>query len=84
MPNFIIECRSCGAQIECTEGMQTAVCRYCSSLNTVGIKAESAVNLYNRANYLRRTGEFDKAIGVYVNADVNLTHRGVRTFSWTA
>lgn len=65
MSNFIIECRSCGAQIECTEGMQTAVCRYCGSLNTVGIKTESSANLYNRANYLRRTGEFDKAIGVY-------------------
>jgi len=65
MPSFVVECRSCGAQIECAEGLQTAVCKYCGSLNTVGIKSESAANLYNRANYLRRTGEFDKAIGVY-------------------
>lgn len=65
MEKFIIECKQCGAEIEVEEGKQVAACRYCGSTNTMPKSGESTSNLFNRANYLRRNNEFDKAMDAY-------------------
>ena len=62
---FVLECKSCGAQISVEEGQQVVICPYCGSQNTVSRNMESSGNLFNRANYLRRQNEFDRAIEVY-------------------
>ena len=62
---FMLECKSCGAQISVEEGQQVVTCPYCGSQNTVSRNMESVGNLFNRANYLRRQNEFDRAIEVY-------------------
>ena len=61
----MLECKSCGAQISVEEGQQVVTCPYCGSQNTVSRNMESVGNLFNRANYLRRQNEFDRAIEVY-------------------
>ena len=65
MAEFILECKSCGAQISCNGDTKLAVCKYCGTLNTVAMSAETEANSFNRANSLRRNNEFDRAIAVY-------------------
>lgn len=65
MTDFIIECKRCGAEVKVTEGQKVIVCPYCDSPNTVSGNMEANSNLFNRANYLRRANEFDKAAMVY-------------------
>ncbi len=60
-----LECKQCGGQVPCEDGKGVAVCPYCGSQNTVGKSAISQGGLVNRANYLRRNNEFDKAAAVY-------------------
>lgn len=59
----VLECRQCGAALEIKPGEKTAKCKYCSSVNVISIA--DRFGLYNRANYLRRNNEFDRAISVY-------------------
>lgn len=47
------------------ENKGVVICPYCGSQNTIGKSAESQSGLVNRANYLRRNNEFDKAAAVY-------------------
>jgi len=62
---MFLECKQCGGQVPVQEGKGVAACPYCGSANTVGKSASSQGGLVNRANYLRRNNEFDKAAGVY-------------------
>ena len=62
---MILECKQCGGQVSFEEGTLVSVCPFCGSQNTVGKSAEQQSGLVNRANYLRRNNEFDKAAAVY-------------------
>lgn len=62
---MILECKQCGGQVSFDEGMLVSICPFCGSQNTVGKSAGEQSGLVNRANYLRRNNEFDKAAAVY-------------------
>ncbi len=62
---MLLECKQCGGQVPCGEGVTVAVCPYCGSQNTIGKQAAEQGGLVNRANYLRRNNEFDKAAAAY-------------------
>lgn len=63
---MIFKCKMCGGDITPIEGTNTGKCEYCKSLMTLpNLDNEKIVNLYNRANDLRLSNEFDKAYGVY-------------------
>ncbi|MEA5048574.1 MAG: TIR domain-containing protein [Eubacteriales bacterium] len=64
MSNWL-ECKQCGGQIPLEDGSLVSVCPFCGSQNTVGKSAGEQNGLVNRANYLRRNNEFDKASAVY-------------------
>ncbi|MBD5451656.1 MAG: TIR domain-containing protein [Lachnospiraceae bacterium] len=59
----VLECKQCGASLDVEEGQKIVYCKYCGSANAVSYA--DRFGLYNRANYLRRQNEFDRAIGVY-------------------
>ena len=62
----IIKCKMCGGNLELNESVTVGTCLYCGSTMTLPNKTdEMIVNLFNRANHLRRNNEFDKATGVY-------------------
>ena len=63
MSQSVLECKACGGRLDILPGSHIAFCLYCGAANTVP-KSEKA-NLYNRANYLRRNNEFDKAMDAY-------------------
>lgn len=65
MASYLVECKSCGAENQCEEGQQTFVCTHCDSKNTVAKSLNTLSELFNRANFLRRSNEFDKAISAY-------------------
>ena len=59
----ILECKQCGGQLNPEEGQKIVYCKFCGSANAISIA--DRFGLYNRANYLRRQNEFDRAIGLY-------------------
>lgn len=62
----IIKCKMCGGDLAFEEGSTVCECEYCGSKQTLpNADSEKKVNLYNRANRLRRNNEFDKAASVY-------------------
>jgi tetratricopeptide (TPR) repeat protein len=65
MQQFIIECKQCGGQLEIADDNKLVTCKFCGSINTIPKSGELKSNLFNRANYLRRNNEFDKAIDAY-------------------
>ena len=63
---MVFKCKMCGGDIEVVEGSNIAKCLYCKSTMTLpSVDNEKLLNLYNRANNLRLSNEFDKAYGVY-------------------
>lgn len=62
----ILKCKMCGGDLNLVEGVSTAECEYCGSVQTVP-KAdnEKKLTLFARANRLRTACEFDKAAGIY-------------------
>lgn len=63
---MIINCKMCGGQIEVSEDMTIAKCRYCGSTMTIPrIESEKKARLFNRANQYRLNNEFDKAYDAY-------------------
>ena len=62
---YFLECKQCGGQVTFQEGELVSLCPYCGSQNTIGKAAAEQGGLVNRANYLRRNNEFDKAAAVY-------------------
>ena len=61
----VLECKSCGGQLQPIEGAKIVYCEYCGSANIFSYV--DRFSLYNQANYLRQKNEFDRAINVYEN-----------------
>ncbi len=61
----VIECSRCGGRLEVNSDMSVGTCMFCGSMITIPKSIEKKSNLYNRANYLRRANEFDKAEEIY-------------------
>lgn len=63
---MVFKCKMCGGDIIPIEGTNTGKCEYCKSVMTLpNSDDEKIVNLYNRANFLRISNDFDKAKDVY-------------------
>ncbi|MCR4754191.1 MAG: TIR domain-containing protein [Lachnospiraceae bacterium] len=58
-----LECKQCGGVLAPEEGQKIVYCKFCGSANVISIP--DRFGLYNRANYLRRKNEFDRALGIY-------------------
>ena len=62
----VFKCKMCGGDLVLTEGKPLAECEFCGSLQTVpNLDNEKKQVLFNRANRLRFSCEFDKAAGIY-------------------
>ena len=59
----VLECKQCGGQLIPDENQKIVYCKFCGSANAISVA--NRFGLYNRANYLRRQNEFDRALGVY-------------------
>ena len=60
------KCKMCGAPLDVSEGQTVVTCEYCQSKQTVAnADDERKENLFNRANALRASCDFDKAILSY-------------------
>ena len=70
---YIFDCKECGGRNEVESGNTHITCAYCGKQITLPtIQDEERARLFNRANYFRRQGEFDKAIQAFtgiVNQD---------------
>lgn len=62
----VFKCKMCGGDLDVTEGVNVIECEYCGTNQTVpSADNEKKTNLFNRANRLRISNDFDKAAGVY-------------------
>ena len=72
---YIIDCKECGGRNEVDTESNFITCAYCGKQITLPtVKDEERARLFNRANYFRRQGEFDKAIQAFtsiVNQDAS-------------
>lgn len=59
----VLECKQCGGQLSPEENQKIVYCKFCGSANAISVA--DRFGLYNRANYLRRQNEFDRAMGIY-------------------
>ena len=60
------KCKMCGAPLDVSEGQTVVTCEFCQSKQTVAnADDERKENLFNRANSLRASCDFDKAILSY-------------------
>lgn len=63
---YVFKCKMCGAPMDLENSQKVCECKYCGVVQTVPVfRNDSKANLYDRANHLRRNGEFDKAEGIY-------------------
>lgn len=70
---MVIKCKMCGGDIEFNPGDTYGQCVYCGSSSALPkANDEQKLNRHNRANHFRRQCEFDKAIGMALNAVLNL------------
>ncbi len=62
----VILCRCCGARLEIRKGMSVCKCGYCGVMQTVPIlDFDEKALLWERADELRRSGEYDRALSLY-------------------
>lgn len=61
----LLQCEMCCGELEISTDKSVGVCKYCGSTFTIPKEIEKKGNLFNRANYLRQSCNFDKAISVY-------------------
>lgn len=62
----IIKCKMCGGDIELSPDKTFGVCECCGSTMTFPkVDDDQRAAAFNRGNYFRRIGEFDKALAVY-------------------
>lgn len=62
----ILKCKMCGGDLNVAGDEKVVECEYCGSKQTVpNSNDEKRINLYNRANRLRISCEFDKAGTIY-------------------
>jgi len=65
---MILKCKMCGGDLEIIGNQNIVECDYCGVRQTVpNADNEKKVNLFNRANRLRISGQFDKAAALYEN-----------------
>lgn len=63
---MIIHCKNCGGSIEIGPDKTFGTCEYCGSVMTFPkVDDDQRAAAFNRGNYFRRIGEFDKALAVY-------------------
>ena len=63
---MIIKCKMCGGDLHPVDQSSTCECEFCGTRQTVpALDNEKKANLFNRANRLRMSAEFDKAALVY-------------------
>lgn len=63
---MIYKCKICGGELEIIDDCNVCTCMYCGTKQTIPHNFdEKRQNLYNRANYLRMNGDFDKAEEIY-------------------
>ncbi len=63
---MILKCKMCGGDLEIKPGASVAVCPFCDSRQTLPKTHNTKrINLYERANQLRRQNEFDRAMEAY-------------------
>lgn len=62
----VLLCRCCGARLEIKSGVSVCKCEYCGVLQTVPIlDFDEKALLWERADGMRRSGEYDRAMSVY-------------------
>lgn len=62
----VIKCKMCGGDIELSPDKTFGVCECCGSTMTFPkVDDDQRAAAFNRGNYFRRIGEFDKALAVY-------------------
>ena len=62
----VLLCRCCGARLEFTQGMTVVKCNYCDVRQTIPIlDFDEKALLWERAEELRRSGEYDRAMSLY-------------------
>lgn len=62
----VIKCKMCGGNIELSTDKTFGVCECCGSTMTFPkVDDDQRAAAFNRGNYFRRIGEFDKALTVY-------------------
>lgn len=62
----IFKCKMCGGDLNVTEDIKIIECDYCGTNQTVpAADNEKKISLFNRANRLRMSNDFDKAAGIY-------------------
>lgn len=62
----IFKCKMCGGTLNIVNNETFATCEYCGTKQTLPNLTDShRLNLYERANHLRRNNEFDKAMTIY-------------------
>lgn len=63
---MIFKCEMCGGDLLTVEGSNVATCDSCGTQQTLPAAAdEQKANLFNRANHLRRSNDFDRAVVAY-------------------
>lgn len=63
---MIFKCKMCGGALEIPENNDVFKCLYCGTQQTLPtFHDERKNNLYDRANHLRQSGYFDKAVSIY-------------------
>ena len=62
------KCKMCGGDLDVHENVSVVECEYCGTKQTIpSMDNEKKTNLFNRANRLRISNEFDSAASVYEN-----------------
>ena len=65
---LIFKCKMCGGDLELIDGKSIAECQHCGTVQTLpAADNEKKIQLFNRANKLRMSCEFDRAASVYEN-----------------
>lgn len=62
----VLRCKMCGGDLSIERKTSIFECKYCGTTQTIpGVESDKKLRLFDRANRLRSTFEFDKASGVY-------------------
>ncbi len=63
---MIYKCKMCGGNLSIDDNSNVAICEYCGTKQTFPrVDSERVANIYDRANFLRRSNDFDRASGLY-------------------
>lgn len=64
----VLKCKMCGGDISVNADKSVGTCNYCGSIMTIPkVDNERTANLFNRANYYRLQGDFERAFVSYEN-----------------